>query len=91
MKSDVTVGQSTSPSDVFDSVPYTGVELKSDSDMLPDSEKGYAPIIRGSAHSNAQVVVRQNGYIIYQNTVAPGAFEINDPTPPAAAAISVSP
>lgn len=78
MKSDVTVGQSTSPSDVFDSVPYTGVELKSDSDMLPDSEKGYAPIIRGSAHSNAQVVVRQNGYIIYQNTVAPGAFEIND-------------
>ncbi|EHN8865349.1 fimbrial biogenesis outer membrane usher protein [Enterobacter hormaechei] len=78
MKSDVTVGQSISPSDVFDSVPYTGVELKSDSDMLPDSEKGYAPIIRGSAHSNAQVVVRQNGYIIYQNTVAPGAFEIND-------------
>ncbi|HAS1930140.1 TPA: fimbrial biogenesis outer membrane usher protein, partial [Enterobacter hormaechei] len=78
MKSDVTVGQSTSPSDVFDSVPYTGVELKSDSDMLPDSEKGYAPIIRGSAHSNALVMVRQNGYVIYQNTVAPGAFEIND-------------
>ncbi|EJO47194.1 outer membrane usher protein psac [Enterobacter sp. SST3] len=78
MKSDLTVGQSSSPSDVFDSVPYTGVELKSDNDMLPDSEKGYAPIIRGTAHSNAQVVVRQNGYIIYQNTVAPGAFEIND-------------
>lgn len=78
MKSDVTVGQSTSPSDVFDSVPYIGVELKSDSDMLPDSEKGYAPIIRGTAHSNALVMVRQNGYVIYQNTVAPGAFEIND-------------
>lgn len=78
MKSDLTVGQSSSPSDVFDSVPYTGVELKSDNDMLPDSEKGYAPIIRGTAHSNALVVVRQNGYIIYQNTVAPGAFEIND-------------
>lgn len=78
MKSDVTVGQSTSPSDVFDSVPYTGVELKSDNDMLPDSEKGYAPIIRGTAHSNALVMVRQNGYVIYQNTVAPGAFEIND-------------
>ncbi len=78
MKSDLTVGQSSSPSDVFDSVPYTGVELKSDSDMLPDSEKGYAPIIRGTAHSNALVMVRQNGYVIYQNTVAPGAFEIND-------------
>jgi outer membrane usher protein len=23
-------------------------------------------------------MVRQNGYVIYQNTVAPGAFEIND-------------
>ena len=61
MKSDLTVGQSSSPSDVFDSVPYTGVELKSDNDMLPDSEKGYAPIIRGTAHSNAQVVVRHSG------------------------------
>ena len=78
MKSDITVGQSSSPSDVFDSVPYTGAQLNSDSDMLPDSEKGYAPIIRGTAHSNALVVVRQNGYVIYQNTVAPGAFEIND-------------
>lgn len=78
MKSDLTVGQSSSPADVFDSVPYTGVQLNSDSDMLPDSEKGYAPIIRGTAHSNALVVVRQNGYVIYQNTVAPGAFEIND-------------
>ncbi|MEL4867730.1 fimbria/pilus outer membrane usher protein [Pantoea agglomerans] len=78
MKSSLTVGQSSSPADVFDSVPYTGVQLNSDSDMLPDSEKGYAPIIRGTAHSNALVVVRQNGYVIYQNTVAPGAFEIND-------------
>lgn len=78
MKSDLTLGQSSSPADVFDSVSYTGMQLNSDSDMLPDSEKGYAPIIRGTAHSNAQVVVRQNGYVIYQNTVAPGAFEIND-------------
>lgn len=78
IKSDLTVGQSTSPSDVFDSVPYTGAQLNSDTDMQPDSEKGYAPIIRGTAHSNALVMVRQNGYVIYQNTVAPGTFEIND-------------
>ncbi|QMI04636.1 fimbria/pilus outer membrane usher protein [Citrobacter sp. RHB25-C09] len=78
MKSDLTVGQSSSPADVFDSVPYTGMQMNSDSDMLPDSQRGYAPIIRGTAHSNALVMVRQNGYVIYQNTVAPGAFEIND-------------
>lgn len=91
MKSDMTVGQSTSPSDVFDSVPYTGVELKSDTDMLPDSEKGYAPIIRGTAHSNALVMVRQNGYVIYQNTVAPVRLKLTISIPPAAAAICRSP
>lgn len=78
LKSQLTLGQSSTPADVFDSVPYTGATMASDDDMLPDSEKGYAPVVRGIAHSNAQVVVRQNGYIIYQNTVAPGAFEIND-------------
>lgn len=78
LKSELKVGQSSTPADVFDSVSFTGAQLASDDDMLPDSEKGYAPVIRGIAHSNAQVVVRQNGYVIYQNTIAPGAFEIND-------------
>ncbi|MCU6670726.1 fimbrial biogenesis outer membrane usher protein [Enterobacteriaceae bacterium H4N4] len=74
----VTLGQSATPSDVFDSLSFTGAQLASDDDMLPDSMKGFAPRIRGVAHSNAQVVVRQNGYVIYQNYVAPGAFDIND-------------
>ena len=78
LKSELTVGQSSTQADVFDSVSYTGAQLATESDMLPDSERGYAPVVRGTAHSNAQVVVRQNGYVIYQNTVAPGAFEIND-------------
>ncbi|MCU6663849.1 fimbria/pilus outer membrane usher protein [Silvania hatchlandensis] len=74
----VTLGQSSTPSDVFDSLAFTGAQIASDDDMLADSLKGFAPRIRGVAHSNAQVVVRQNGYVIYQNYVAPGAFEIND-------------
>lgn len=78
LKSQLTLGQSSSPADVFDSVSFTGAQLASDDDMLPDSMKGFAPVIRGIAHSNAQVIVRQNGYVIYQNYVAPGAFEIND-------------
>lgn len=49
--------------------------------MLPDSLKGYAPVVRGIARTNAQVVIRQNGYQIYQSYVAPGAFEINDMYP----------
>jgi P pilus assembly protein, porin PapC len=78
LKSNVTFGDSNSLADVFDSVPFRGVQLASDDDMLPDSQRGYAPTVRGIARTTAQVIVRQGGYIISQTTVAPGAFELND-------------
>lgn len=78
LRAQLTLGDSAAPSDVFDSVPFRGVQLASDDDMLPDSQKGYAPVVRGIARTNAQVTVRQNGYQIYQTFVAPGAFEITD-------------
>lgn len=81
LKSQMTLGDSSSPSDVFDSIPFRGGQLASDDEMLPDSQKGYAPVVRGIARTNAQVVIRQNGYIIYQSYVAPGAFEITDMYP----------
>ena len=52
--------------------------LGSDDRMYPESQRGYAPVVRGIANSNARVQVRQNGNIIYETTVAPGAFEIDD-------------
>ena len=55
--------------------------------MLPDSMKGFAPVIRGTAHSNARVIVRQNGYVIYQNYVALVRSRSTISTPPAEAAI----
>jgi outer membrane usher protein len=81
LKSQLILGDSSSPSDVFDSVPFRGAQLASDDDMIPDSLKGYAPVVRGIARTNAQVTIRQNGYVIYQSFVAPGAFEINDMFP----------
>ncbi|EPO1788796.1 fimbria/pilus outer membrane usher protein [Cronobacter turicensis] len=81
LKSQFTAGDSSSPADVFDSLPFRGVQLASDDDMLPESLKGYAPVVRGIARTNAQVVVRQNGYVIYQSYVAPGSFEITDMYP----------
>ncbi|HDC4369720.1 TPA: fimbrial biogenesis outer membrane usher protein [Enterobacter cloacae] len=81
LKAQLTLGDSSAPADVFDSVPFRGVQLASDDDMLPDSLKGYAPVVRGIARTNAQVVIRQNGYQIYQSYVAPGAFEITDMYP----------
>lgn len=78
MKSGLIVGDSYTSGDVFDSISFRGVQLASDDNMLPDSLKGFAPTVRGIAKSNAQVTIRQNGYIVYQTYVAPGAFAIND-------------
>ncbi|MGY5359393.1 fimbria/pilus outer membrane usher protein [Cronobacter dublinensis] len=77
-RSQLMLGESYSPSIIFDSVKFKGAQLATDDNMLPDSLRGFAPVIRGIASSNAEVTVRQNGYIIFQDTVAPGAFEISD-------------
>lgn len=78
LRSQLTVGDSTAPSYVYDSVPFRGIQLKSDDDMLPSSIHNYAPVVRGVARSDALVTVSQNGYVVYETTVAPGAFEISD-------------
>lgn len=78
VRGELTVGDSSTPSDVFDSVQFRGVQLASDDAMLADSLRGFAPVIRGVADTNAQVTVRQNGSVIYQAYVPPGPFEITD-------------
>lgn len=78
LKGTVVLGDYTTPGEVFDSVPFRGVQLASDDGMLPDSLRGFAPVIRGVAASDAQVTVRQNGTVIYQAYVPPGPFEIKD-------------
>ncbi|MCU6678493.1 fimbria/pilus outer membrane usher protein [Leclercia tamurae] len=78
LKSNLTLGESSSESDVYDSVPFRGVQLASDDFMDPESTQGYAPVVRGIAKGNAKVVIKQNGYVIYQSFVPPGAFEITD-------------
>ncbi|WON76481.1 fimbria/pilus outer membrane usher protein [Serratia sp. UGAL515B_01] len=81
LKSQLTLGDSTAASDIFDGISYRGVQLASDDEMLPSSLIGYAPVVRGIARSNAQVTVRQDGYVIYQTYISQGPFEINDMFP----------
>lgn len=78
LQSTLTLGDSYTPSDIFDSVQFRGAQIASDDEMLPDSLKGFAPVLRGVARTRAQVTVRQNGYVIYQSYVAPGPFVIDD-------------
>ena len=56
----------------------TGVKLETDTSMLPVSQQGFAPVVRGIANSDAKVTIKQNGYTIYQTNVSPGPFEIRD-------------
>jgi outer membrane usher protein len=83
VKSLLRIGDTFTSGEVFDSVQFRGVQLMSDDEMLPDSQRGFAPVIRGMAHSNAKVTVSQHGYVIYETFVSPGAFAINDLYPTA--------
>ncbi|KPY98045.1 fimbria/pilus outer membrane usher protein [Pseudomonas syringae] len=78
LKSQFTLGETFTDSQVFDSVRFRGAALASDDGMLSDSERAYAPVIRGIAETNATVEVRQNGFLLYSGSVSPGPFEIAD-------------
>ncbi|OZI77691.1 fimbria/pilus outer membrane usher protein [Bordetella genomosp. 12] len=78
LKSQVTLGDGATTGDVFDSVQFRGVQIASEDRMLPDSQRGYAPVVRGTADSNARVTIRQNNQVIYETSVSPGPFEIRD-------------
>ncbi|WP_170214884.1 fimbria/pilus outer membrane usher protein [Halomonas halmophila] len=78
LKSELLLGDSYTSGGIYDAVGFRGVNLSSDSRMLPDSLQGYAPTVRGTAQTNATVEIRQNGQLIYQTSVAPGPFVIDD-------------
>jgi outer membrane usher protein len=78
IRAQLTLGDSWTSGEIFDSIGLRGVQLATDDRMLPQSLRGYAPTVRGVADSNAKVTVSQNGMLIYQTTVAPGPFTIDD-------------
>ncbi|WP_375124409.1 fimbria/pilus outer membrane usher protein [Pantoea sp. CS_6] len=81
LRSEAGIGELFSNGDLFTAVSFNGVSLDSDDRMLPDSVRGYAPLVRGVANSNARVTVWQGKQRIYQTTVPPGPFTINDLSP----------
>ncbi|MGF6820170.1 outer membrane usher protein [Paraburkholderia atlantica] len=78
LKSQLTIGDSSTSGDVFDSFNVRGVQLSSDDRMLPDSMRSYAPVVRGVADTNARIIVRQNNIIVAETSVPPGPFELSD-------------
>lgn len=78
LKARLELGDANTRSNVFESINFRGVQFSSDDAQLPVSLQNYAPVIRGTASSNALVEIRQNNYLVYSMNVAPGNFEIQD-------------
>lgn len=78
IKSALTIGDTFSDGAVFDSFGFRGIMLASDDRMRPESQQGYAPIVRGTARTNARVRITQNGTLLLETAVSPGPFEIDD-------------
>lgn len=78
IKSLLTAGEINTKGEGFDSVAVRGLSLSSDERMYPDSQIGFAPTVRSFARTNARVEVWQNDIKLYQTTVTPGNFVIDD-------------
>ena len=76
----LTVGDFSTQTFYMDSASIRGVQVATDLNMLPMSQRSYAPLIKGMANTNALVSVFQNGRKIYEKTVPAGNFELNDLT-----------
>ena len=76
-RSEMLLGEGFTDGHFFSGLGFRGIQLSSDDRMLPDSQRGYAPVVRGVAKSNARVTV-QGKSTLYETTVAPGPFAIND-------------
>jgi outer membrane usher protein len=73
-----TVGDSSTDSDLFDTISYRGVGIASDLDMLPDESRNFAPVVRGVANGRSRVTLRQRGYVISEQWVPSGPFALKD-------------
>lgn len=78
LRSQLTLGDSSTSGDLFDSMTVRGIQLQSDDRMLPDGLRYYTPLVRGIAETNAKVQVTQRGQTLYETTVPPGPFELSD-------------
>ena len=78
LESLLTVGESYTSGNLLGSMAFTGVKLETDQRMWPQSRRGYAPEIRGTASTPSRVVVKQNGRTLYETSVPQGPFVLDD-------------
>lgn len=77
-RAQLTLGEGHTRGELFESSSYRGVNLASEDRMLPDSQRAYAPVVRGVARTDARVTISQQGRVLHETQVAAGAFEISE-------------
>lgn len=75
------IGQASTDDRIFESFPFEGVSIFSDDGMLIPAMVNYSPVVRGVAYTPAEIIIRQNGTIIWQGDVPAGPFELSDVYP----------
>ncbi|ELT9825033.1 fimbria/pilus outer membrane usher protein [Salmonella enterica] len=78
LKSRLMLGERATSSDVFDSVTFRGAMVGSDDNMVPYSQRQFAPVVQGIARTQARIEVKRNGYVIYTTSVAPGPYALTN-------------
>ncbi|SDA36183.1 fimbria/pilus outer membrane usher protein [Sphingomonas sp. NFR15] len=78
IRGNLVIGDSFTDGQVFDSVGFRGISLSSEDRMRPESQQGYAPVVRGIARTNAHVRITQDGNVLLETNVPPGPFTIDD-------------
>ena len=78
LKGTLEIGEISTSSEIFDSIPLRGLRLATNVEMLPYKDRSYSPIIEGIANTNAQVIIRQNEHVVYTVNVAPGPFRLEN-------------
>lgn len=80
LRSKISIGDiyTYTPSSIMGVIPLRGVTLGTNERMTLESQFTYAPVIRGTARTNARLIVRQRDNIIYSKALTPGNFAIDD-------------
>jgi len=78
LQSRLTIGDTTTDGSILHGVHVRGMTVQSDERMRPDAMNRFAPTIRGIAQSNAKVTIHQKDVQIFEMTVPPGPFVIDN-------------
>lgn len=78
LRGEVGIGKMQLQASLINGFAFDGVSLVSDNQMTPWLSQSYAPVISGIARTEAVITVRQQGYIIYSQSVPPGPYALTN-------------